>query len=924
MNAWESETTASPDRDALLGWVRQSLREDQVLLDLETEIDRRLAHRLVRSGRSAFRPQLILAVLVGAIGWGVLPTVPLVVWVGLVVATAWARTAYPRRVLAGGGEPDELRRALLWGIVASALAWGGGLALLGPELDLPRLFLIVALISALVTASSITTAAYPRAFCAFDVILSLALLTSILLHGTTTVHLVAAAAVVTNGWWVAYYVMRGTHQGIRLEFRSAVELEAHERGTERESTFLAALFQSLGDGIVVAENGIVVGMNRGFQRLFGWSWEEIAGDPLVELVVPWEDREAVRSANLELEEGQTQVRDATRVGKDGRELQLRVSVARVAGLPEIVVVLYSDITELKETQSALELAKEQAESANRAKSEFLATMSHEIRTPMNAIIGMAELLGDTDLSPSQREYVEVFRTAGDTLLGLINQVLDLSKIEAGHLELDETDYDLWRLVERTAQVFAVPAHGKDIELAVRVEPDVDRWVLGDLDRLRQVLANLLGNAVKFTEAGEVVLTVRRIPAPAGAPAPEGAGTEPGTKARSWMRFEVRDTGPGVPRDRQAAIFERFTQADSSTTREHGGTGLGLTISRALVELMGGSLQMQSEVGIGTKFFFEVPMGRGTPLAGETESALDPKDLEGLRVLVVDDNATNRRILHEILRSWGAVPTAVAGGGEALEAIGRAQARGAPFELILLDGQMPRMDGFQVAEEVRQRPGANGATLMMLTSSGNHAQDVQRARQLGIGAYLVKPVKRDELLEVVLRVLHRTRNPTEPSEGAAAGAESVGAPAPEAGGSTRGEGRPSGGGRILLAEDIQENRMIVEAYLAKTKHQVRAVDQGDKAVAVYTANPGDFDLILMDIQMPGMDGYEATRRIRAFEVEAGVDRVPIVALTAHALEEERRKSEAAGCDAHLTKPVQRTVLIETLEAFLRNAAARESS
>ncbi len=632
--------------------------------------------------------------------------------------------------------------------------------------------------------------------------------------------------------------------------------------------------------------------------------------------IPAEDRrrieEAVRAYFAgETPEYQVEFRARHRDGSYRWILSRGVVVRDGAGKPVRFAGTRIDITDLKRIEDELRQAKEAAEAASRAKSEFLANVSHEIRTPMNAVLGMTDLALDTRLTDEQRNYLTIVSSSANALLHVINDLLDFAKIEAGKLELDAADFSLRAVLNDTLRALAVRAHKKGIELVGHVPPDVPDALVGDAGRLRQVLLNLVGNAIKFTEQGEVVVRVEMV---SGGVVSGGvvSGTDDHSPLHhspltTNLRFTVRDTGIGIPRAKQETIFQAFEQGDNSTTRRFGGTGLGLSIASRLVALMGGTIGVDSEPGRGSTFHFTARFG--LPEGPPAVPARPPRvDLSGLRVLVVDDNATNRLILEEWLRGWRSEPTAVADGLTALNTLWRAVALGRPYELVFLDGRMPGVDGLALAAEIARSPQLTAGRVILLTSE-DQPVGLARQRELGIAAVARKPIQQEELLEAVCRVLSPVAVEDQQTRG-------------QGDGETTGDSLPAPSFasrrlRILVAEDNDLNQQVVQHLLARQGHTVHLARDGREALQALEAD--SFDLLLLDVHMPELDGWQVIEALRRREEGTG-RHLPVVALTARSMKGDRERCLQAGMDDYLAKPIRRHELFAAIERVLGRPGA----
>jgi len=664
-----------------------------------------------------------------------------------------------------------------------------------------------------------------------------------------------------------------------LHIDIARRVKAEKALSSSEQRYRSLFEDNLAAVYVISLAGRIHDCNQAFVRLVGCSSrEEVLGRGTIDYYLQAQDREVL--VEVLRKEGRVTDREVCFRRVDGSLIWGLVTAALVVNDADSAAPLIQgtviDISDRKRTEMELVRAKEAAEAANQAKSDFLANISHEIRTPMNGIIGMTELALDTELDDEQREYLRAVQKSSDAMMAVINDLLDFSKTEAGRLDLEKIEFSLKDCVGEALKTIASRAHEKGLEISSDIRPELPDAISGDPGRLRQVLLNLVGNAIKFTDHGEVVVY---------------ADAEVRTEKTVTLHFRVVDSGIGIPQDKQQLIFEAFRQADSSSTRKYGGTGLGLSISSQLVALMGGKIWVESELGKGSTFHFTAKFE--VPEMPHLEAASAPPEvLREMGVLVVDDNATNRRLLEETLKRWGAIPSLASSGQAALEAIESAEAAGEPFSLILLDHQMPGMDGFAVAERIRQQPKLISTTIMMLSSGGQRG-DASRCRKLGITAYLFKPFKHSELIDAILVSLGR-----QPAE--AAGLPLITRHALR-------ERRPALS--VLVAEDNLVSQRLAVRLLEKHGHTVEVVANGQEALAALEKR--SFDVVLMDVQMPEVDGFQATAAIREREKTTG-KHLRIIAMTAHAMEGDRDKCLAAGMDGYISKPIHVKEMLDAIE------------
>ena len=875
-------------RLSMLSWrldaaLRDALEEEH----LENERKEELVARLLAESRTAELMHVGLIVVVAFLFWGVLSPSGLVAWVAAVLGATLLR-ALVRHHLASKPTTTafaltNIRRV----VVLSALAWAVGPAVLTGTLQIADLALMLVVFAGLVATAASTLLADSRSFYLFTACILGPFLVAVLVSGQTRAHLVTALLVVLFAG-IVVVTFRRSHAQLRRYVAATRKLKASEREAKRGRGFLEALLSSTPTAIAtVGVDCHVLGVNPAFERLFGFSAAEAMGQDLNSLIVPEAARESARSLDKQVRTGRVVVTDVQRQTKDGTILWVQASSGEVREEVGhgVWFVMYEDITARKLVAEERERAKEAAEAAARTKASFLANMSHEIRTPMNGVLGMLELVRDTDLDVLQQQSVDLAAAAAESLLGIINDILDISKIEAGQLELEAIPFALQKTVEAAAKVLTVPASNRGNELHIDIKPDVPEMAIGDPGRLRQVVTNLLSNAIKFTKNGEVVVSL------------SVDGVQDG---KVLIRTSVRDTGIGIPADRQKSIFREFTQADASTTRTHGGTGLGLTISQRIVEQMGGKLEINSAEGHGSEFWFVMPLEDASENPARNRTPTRWVGLEGQRFLVVDDNETARRIVRETLEPHGALVDEAESVDRALEHLRCAAGENRLYDAALIDSMMPDRNGFELAVEVEADPKLAGMRLLMISSAAE-VEGRKKAREHGIKGYLTKPVTRADLIDAA-RALLGLRGPGEGQERRMITENSLDHERPRA--------------SVLLAEDNKTNQKIAVAMLTKRGHDVDVAENGIEVLEMVRSKR--YDIVLMDIQMPEMDGLEATSRLRSIEE---FRTLKIIALTAHALAEERERCEAAGMNGFVTKPFKPHELYEAVEQFLRTPEQR---
>jgi PAS domain S-box-containing protein len=848
-----------------------------------------VAHLL--GGRiSADVGQLGVAAVAVWVFWDVIPVAAATTWMTVFVLGVVARTAFRRYAIRPDTPGEEILSIVRRDVWIGAAMWGA-FTFLVMGAPVRHMAMLLTIFAGLVAAATSSLVADTKAFLGFAGLLLVPLALSVGLTGLDREHAALLVLLLLFAPFMAVAYRRAFGM-LSAQIRSASQLRISEEETARSRDFLNALVSSAPSPIVVLDDsGTVLQANPAFHYVTGRDNADLTGESFTALVTqPGDERNSLVSYLDTVRDGARSVAELPLLRAEGTEIWMRLSGTRARGRAAGTLILVGeDVTDQVVARAAQEQARNEAEAAGRAKTAFLASMSHEIRTPLHGVLGMVDVLLESSLTTAQREAGEVIRSSGQGLLRILNDVLDVSKIEAGQLDLERVEFDLHKLLQDTARIMTPRAVQGGNKLLVEVGEGVPKRALSDAGRLGQVLTNLLDNAVKFTTDGEVVLSVQEV-----------GRVETGTR----VAFSVKDTGVGVPEDMQERIFEEFEQAHAATTRTHGGTGLGLAISRRLVALLGGTLEVESVPGEGSdfKFVLDLDTPEGTRV-GRRRRAMDGEALRGRRFLVIDDNATARRIAREALVHLAVEAVVEAGDVDSgMRELVSAYEIGEPFDAVILDHLMPRRDGFDFAAEMLANPAVAETPVLMVTSAGMRDAEA-RAREMGIQGFLSKPTTRADLMRTLSVLV--TQGAYQGSERRLVTKETItGAVASV---------------RVLLAEDNAVSRRVAVAVLERQGYEVDAVVDGEKALAAVQERP--YDIVLMDIQMPAMDGLEATRRIRSLP---GLADLPVIALTAHAFSEERGRCEQAGMNDFLAKPFKPDDLFELVERWVSGAGWDEAA
>jgi len=862
------------------------------IVAIERGLRSELAMRLAGESPVSEMVHAVLAVMAAFLIWPATPPQQAIAWTVAISLSALLRALLRRRHRANGRDPDTVFRDIRVGVAVLTFSWGLGILFIGSQLPVELLALLAIMLAGIVAGATIALLADQVSYYILNGGLLLPLIVALRLNGHLHAHTVGTVLIALFGAAMLVYHRRA-HRAFLTQIRTARELAettARAQAARDEAEHMAAIAEATTDHVGIGTlDGRMRYINHAGRAMLGIGDHEDVTRLTFRDITPANVHYAVEREHLA-----AMIRDGAWRGdsllqhRDGRVIPVSMVVIPhrdERGEVESISFVARDMTEHVAARKAMQAARDAAEQAAAAKSAFLANTSHEIRTPLNGILGMVELLLDTELTAAQRRSVELIASSGETLLATINDVLDLSKIEAGQMEMEHISFDLHHVVHSTVRLLISRAAAKNLELVSAVDDDVPERVMGDPHRLRQVLTNLVGNAIKFTATGEVVVSVRK-------------AAENGHRVR--VRIGVKDTGIGIAPEHVDRIFDPFRQVDASTTREYGGTGLGLSIARRLVTMMNGTLEVDSAPGRGSEFHFTADFERSREAADATPRATG--SLRGVRTLVVDDHPTNRRVLCDMLRWAGSDVTDTTRVDLAVGLLQQAASEGRHFALVVSDVQMPGRDGFDLAAELRGDAHLRRTRIMLLTSAGRPG-DAQRCRELGVAAYMQKPVSRVELVEAAVAAL------------AEAGAERA--------------HRPSLVTRqkleetriklhILVAEDNPVNQEVAASLLRKRGHTVEVVGNGREAVdAVEAARRGHpFDLVLMDVQMPEQDGLSATKELRALGHRA----LPIVALTANVSTGERERCMAAGMSGYLAKPFKPHELYATVEGWSAETAS----